>query len=114
MSLEAQRKRDFEDWTDDLNLDLIVFPANGDVGFADLETNLDSTTHSLKNGVKYSNGNRAIRHFGIPTVSIPMGIMEERRMPVNLTFAGKAYDDEKLLSYAYAYEQVTRKKSHHQ
>jgi Asp-tRNA(Asn)/Glu-tRNA(Gln) amidotransferase A subunit family amidase len=103
-SLEAQRKRDFEDWMDSLELDLIVFPSQGDVGFADLEFNHDSATHSHKNGVKYSNGNRAIRHMGVPTVSVPMGVVEGRQMPVNLTFAGKAYNDGKLLSYAFAYE----------
>jgi Asp-tRNA(Asn)/Glu-tRNA(Gln) amidotransferase A subunit family amidase len=110
-SLEAQRKRDLEDWMDQQKLDCVVFPANGDVGFADLEFNLESATHSLKNGVKYSNGNRAIRHLGVPTVSVPMGIMPTREMPVNLTFAGKAYEDHKLLRFAYAYEQGSRQRT---
>lgn len=107
-ALEAQRKRDLEDWMDSNELDVVAFPAQGDVGLADLETNLESTTHSLRNGVKYSNGNRAIRHLGVPTVSVPMGIMEKKGMPVNLTFAGKSYEDSKLLEYAYAYEQTTK------
>ncbi|KAH9862964.1 hypothetical protein J1614_010693 [Plenodomus biglobosus] len=107
-ALEAQRKRDLEDWMDDNKLDVVAFPAQGDVGLADVETNLESTTHSLRNGVKYSNGNRAIRHLGVPTVSVPMGVMSKKGMPVNLTFAGKAYEDDKLLEYAYAYEQATK------
>lgn len=110
-ALEAQRKRDLEDWMDKHNLDVIAFPAQGDVGLADLEFNLESTKHSLQNGVKYSNGNRAIRHLGVPTVSVPMGVMSEKGMPVNLTFAGKAYDDTELLQYAYAYEQATKKRT---
>jgi hypothetical protein len=79
--------------------------------FADLETNLESATHSLKNGVKYSNGNRAIRHLGVPTVSVPMGIMPNRQIPVNLTFAGKAYEDDKLMQFAYAYEKHSQRRT---
>ncbi|KAF2019354.1 amidase signature enzyme [Aaosphaeria arxii CBS 175.79] len=110
-ALEDQRKRDLEDWMDAQKLDCVVFPANGDVGLADLEFELESTRHSLQNGIKYSNGNRAIRHLGVPTVSVPMGNMEEREgMPLNLTFAGKAYDDEKLLAYAYAFETKTKRR----
>ena len=66
-ALEAQRKRDLEDWMDDNSIDIVVFPANGDVGRADLDTNDESARLALQNGVKYSNGNRAIRHMGVPT-----------------------------------------------
>ncbi|KAH6625854.1 amidase signature domain-containing protein [Boeremia exigua] len=109
-ALEAQRKRDLEDWMTALNLDVIAFPAQGDVGLADLEFSLESTKHSLQNGVKYSNGNRAVRHLGVPTVSVPMGVLEGKGMPVNITFAGRAYEDPKLLEYAYAFEQATRRR----
>jgi Asp-tRNA(Asn)/Glu-tRNA(Gln) amidotransferase A subunit family amidase len=109
-ALEAQRKRDLEDWMDENNLDIIAFPAQGDVGLADLEFEYESTKHSLTNGVKYSNGNRAFRHLGVPTVSVPMGIMKEKKMPVNITFAGKGYHDHELLAYAWAYEQATKKR----
>jgi Asp-tRNA(Asn)/Glu-tRNA(Gln) amidotransferase A subunit family amidase len=109
-ALEVQRKRDLEDWMTENNLDVIAFPAQGDVGLADLETNLESTKHSLRNGVKYSNGNRAIRHLGVPTVSVPMGVLEGKGMPVNITFAGRAYEDSKLLEYAYAFEQATKRR----
>lgn len=109
-ALEAQRKRDLEDWMDKNGLDVVAFPAQGDVGLVDLEFDIDSTTHSLQNGVKYSNGNRAIRHLGVPTVSVPMGVMSDKNMPVNITFAGKAYEDTKLLEYAYAFEQSTKRR----
>ncbi|KAH7109662.1 amidase signature domain-containing protein [Dendryphion nanum] len=66
-ALEAQRKRDLEDWMDGLNLSCIAFPANGDVGRADLEFEVSSAEGALSNGVRYSNGNRAIRHLGVPT-----------------------------------------------
>jgi Asp-tRNA(Asn)/Glu-tRNA(Gln) amidotransferase A subunit family amidase len=110
LALEATRKRDLEDWMDRLGLDLVAFPANGDVGRADADTDDDSARHAWKNGVKYSNGNRALRHLGAPTVSVTMGVMEDTKMPVGLTFVSKAYDDNNLLRYAYAYEQKSRRR----
>lgn len=109
-ALEAQRKRDFEDWMDKQNIDFVVFPANGDVGRADVDTNDESAKHALQNGVRYSNGNRAIRHMGVPTVSVTMGMMKSSKMPVNLTFAGKHGQDSELLKYAYAFEKHTRRR----
>jgi Asp-tRNA(Asn)/Glu-tRNA(Gln) amidotransferase A subunit family amidase len=109
-ALEAQRKRDMEDWMEDLGIDVVAFPAQGDVGLADLEFDMESTKHSLTNGVKYSNGNRAFRHLGVPTVSVPMGVMEGKGMPVNITFAGKAYEDATLLGYAFALEKATKRR----
>lgn len=109
-ALEAQRKRDLEDWMDKQGLHLVVFPANGDVGKADVDTNEESARYALLNGVKYSHGNRAIRHMGVPTVSVCMGVMEMSRMPVGLTFAGKSGADAELLRYAYAFEQKTKKR----
>lgn len=103
-ALEAQRKRDFEDWLDSEKLDFVVFPSQGDVGHSDVEQNLESARYVMSNGIKYSNGNRVMRHLGVPTVSVCMGIMEQKGMPVNLTFAGKAYADDKIMGYAHAYE----------
>lgn len=80
-ALEAQRKRDLEEWMDQKSIDLIVFPACGDVGRADLDTNDESARHALQNGVKYSTGNRAIRHMGVPTCSVSMGVMQHCKMP---------------------------------
>lgn len=80
-ALEAQRKRDLEDWMVLGDIDLVVFPSCGDVGRADVDTNDESARHALQNGVKYATGNRAIRHMGVPTCSVPMGTMERTRMP---------------------------------
>jgi amidase len=102
-NLEARRKADFEDWLDALGLDTVVWPCNGDVGKADADINEASAAEAWRNGVLYSNGNCAIRQLGIPTVSVPMGVMADTKMPVNLTFASKAYDDGNLLQYSYAF-----------
>lgn len=109
-ALEAQRKRDFEDWMAERGVDFVVFPANGDVGKADLDTNDESAKHALQNSVKYSNGNRAIRHMGVPTVSVTMGMQARSEMPVNLTFAAGHGADWDLLRYAYAFEQKTQRR----
>ncbi|KAF9777051.1 hypothetical protein IL306_004680 [Fusarium sp. DS 682] len=103
-NLESKRKSAFEDWLDALGLDMVVWPCNADVGKADADINEESAKHAWLNGVLYSNGNCAIRQFGIPTVSVPMGVMADTGMPVNLTFASKAYDDNNLFRYAYAFE----------
>ncbi|THX03899.1 hypothetical protein D6D18_03666 [Aureobasidium pullulans] len=96
-ALEAQRKRDLEDWMTE-DFDGVVFPAAGDVGKADLEQDPTYAEHALLNGVRYSNGNRALRHLGVPTVSVPMGILEGKNMPVNLTLCSRAGADAELLS----------------
>ncbi len=103
--LEKARKVDLEEWMDALRVDAIVFPAVADVGPADADYNPTSQKAAWRNGVWVANGNQAIRHLGIPTVTTCMGIMGDIRMPVGLTFAGRAYDDNALLSYAYAFEQ---------
>ena len=57
-----------------------------------------------RNGVWVANGNLVPRHLGIPTVTVPMGLMADIGMPVGITFAGRAYDDTALLTVAAAFE----------
>ena len=103
-ALEALRKSLFEDWLQDLGLDGIVFPAYADVGAQDADITKDSADRAGDNRVFFSNGNYALRHFGIPSITVAMGIMEDTGMPVGLTIAGPAYKDKELLSYGYAFE----------
>lgn len=106
--LEETRRIDLESWMDRLGLDAVVFPAVADVGPADADVNLTSADLAWKNGVWVANGNLVPRHLGIPTVTVPMGVMADIGMPVGLTFAGRAYDDAKLLSLAAAFEATGR------
>lgn len=108
--LEEARKVDFENWMAERRLDLVVFPAAGGIGRDDLFTRPESLQDASRNGIVYSNGNRVIRHLGIPTVTVPMGFMADIQMPVGLTFAGAAYSDDRLLDYAWAYEHATRRR----
>ena len=103
-ALERTRRIDLEEWMDQLGLDAVVFPAVADVAPADMDVNPASADLGWRNGVWVANGNLAIRHLGIPTVTVPMGTMADIGMPVGLTFAGRAYDDVALLRYAAALE----------
>jgi amidase len=102
--LERTRQVDLEEWMDELRLDAVIFPAVADVGPADMDVNPASADLGWRNGVWVANGNLAIRHLGIPTVTVPMGTMADIGMPVGLTLAGRAYDDVALLGYGSAIE----------
>jgi amidase len=102
--LEETRRLDLEEWMSQRGLDAVVFPAVADVGRADMDVNEASADLGWRNGVWVANGNLAIRHLGIPTVTVPMGTMADIGMPVGLTIAGRAYDDAALLAWASAFE----------
>ena len=94
----------FERWLAEEGFDGVVFPANADVGREDAERDPEAADHAWSNGVFFSNGNYALRHLGIPTVTVPMGLMADIGMPVGLTFAGPAYADVALLGFAADFE----------
>lgn len=108
--LEQTRRLDLEDWMSDLGLDAVLFPTVADVGPADADVNEASADIAWSNGVWVANGNLAIRHLGVPTVTVPMGVMADIGMPVGLTFAGRAYDDSALLRFASAFEATGSKR----
>ncbi|MEG8235251.1 amidase [Pseudomonas orientalis] len=108
--LEQTRRLDLEDWMDTLRLDAVLFPTVADVGPADADVNEASADIAWSNGVWVANGNLAIRHLGVPTVTVPMGVMADIGMPVGLTFAGRAYDDSALLRFAAAFEATGNKR----
>ncbi|MGW3074694.1 MULTISPECIES: amidase [unclassified Kitasatospora] len=102
--LEETRRVDLELWMDGLGLDAVVFPAVADVAPADMDVSEASADLGWRNGVWVANGNLVPRHLGIPTVTVPMGTMADTGMPVGLTFAGRAYDDNALLALGAAFE----------
>ncbi|WP_198557220.1 amidase [Pseudomonas fluorescens] len=108
--LEQTRRLDLEDWMETLGLDAVLFPTVADVGPADADVNEASADIAWSNGVWVANGNLAIRHLGVPTVTVPMGVMADIGMPVGLTFAGRAYDDSALLRFAAAFEATGNKR----
>jgi len=104
--LEEARRIDLEAQLDALGLDAIVFPAVADVGPADADTDPASAQLAWRNGTWVANGNLVIRHLGIPTVTVPMGLMADIGMPIGLTVAGRGADDARLLRLAAAMERL--------
>ncbi|MDO9398189.1 MAG: amidase [Herbiconiux sp.] len=104
--LEETRWLDVEEWMRGLGLDAVVFPAVADVGRADMDVDEAAADEGWRNGVWVANGNLAIRHLGIPTVTVPMGTLADIGMPVGLTFAGAGYADTELLRVAAAFERL--------
>jgi amidase len=102
--LEETRRRDLEEWMDANGLAAVVFPTLSDVAPADADVNEVSADIAWRNGVWVATGNLAIRHCGVPTVTVPLGTLPDIGMPTGLTFAGRAYDDAALLSMAAAFE----------
>ena len=109
-ALEHTRRIDLEDWMDRLGLDAVLFPTVADVGPANADVDPAAADIAWSNGVWVANGNLAIRHLGVPTVTVPMGIMADIGMPVGLTIAGRAYDDSNLLRFASAFEATGSKR----
>ena len=109
--LERTRRVDFEEWMHRRGLDAVIFPTVADVGPADMDVNPASADLGWRNGVWVANGNLVPRHLGIPTVTVPMGTMADIGMPVGITFAGRAYDDNALLAYAAAFEATDERRT---
>jgi amidase len=89
-ALEQTRKQDLENWLSENGFAAAIFPTLTDVAPADSDVNEASADLAWRNGVWVATGNLAIRHLGIPTVTIPMGTAEDIGMPFGLTIAGAA------------------------
>ncbi|GEK80107.1 amidase [Agrococcus baldri] len=109
--LEATRERDWDAWLEHEGLDLVVLPALADVGPADADVDPASAALAWRNGTWVANGNLVWRHFGIPTVTVPMGTMADIGMPVGLTLAGRPYDDVRLLRLGLAIEALRQRRT---
>ena len=102
--LDATRRLDWDDWLAAEGLDAIVFPAVANIGPADADVNPASAELAWRNGTWVANGNLVWRHLGIPTVQVPMGMLTDIAMPIGLTFAGRGWDDSRLLALGAAFE----------
>lgn len=45
---------------------------------------------------------------GFPAITVPMGYTRRNTLPAGITFFGRAYDEAKLITLAYGYEQATK------
>jgi len=47
---------------------------------------------------------------GYPTITVPTGYTSGGRLPRNLSFLGMAWDEPELIGFAYAYEQISKRR----
>ena len=102
--LERTRQLDLEDWMAANGFDAVVFPTLVDVGAANADSDAEASRLAKRNGVGVATGNLAIRQLGIPTVTVPMGLAADIKMPIGLTIAGQAYSDSRLFRVASIFE----------
>lgn len=105
-ALDNARKVFHDDWLESERLDGLVFPANGDVGPWAAESSLSAAVLAWTDGSVFSNGNHVFRRVGIPSVTVPMGVLEDIGMPVGLTLVGRGWDDSRLLNIASHLEKI--------
>lgn len=110
-ALEETRRLDLDAWMHEGRFNAVIFPTLADIAPADMDKNPASSEIGWRNGVWVANGNLAIRHLGIPTVTVPMGTVADIGMPFGLTFAGEAYSDGRLLSLAAAFEALRARRT---
>ncbi|PPF63795.1 amidase [Clavibacter michiganensis] len=108
--LEKTRQVDVEEWLTNEMFDAVIFPTASDVGPADADLTEASADIAWRNGVWVSNGNLVPRHLGIPTVTVPLGLMTDTGMPVGVTVAGSAHTDPRILQLASAIENLRRRR----
>lgn len=104
--LDGARKDLHDSWLDHEGLDGLIFPANGDIGPWDADKNEAAAQLAWKDGSVFSNGNHVFRRMGIPSVTIPMGLLSDIGMPVGMTIVGRGWDDLNLLSIASMLEKL--------
>lgn len=78
-------------------LDAIVLPSNQ-----------PAWTTDLLNGDHFTGGDTTYAAVsGYPSVTVPMGMVLDV-LPVGVSFIGRAWEEGRLISYAYAFEQATK------
>lgn len=93
----AEQKNNFEAWMDAEGLDIVAWP---------MWPNKTPTSGSII-------GRDLVNFMYLPSVTVPIGVLEydpadpTRIEPLTMDFTGRLFDDPKVLSLAYAYEQAT-------
>ena len=105
---EIQQQRDYrqitrpagvKEWMDAAGVDAVVYPGL----LSDVSLN-DGGGGRAAFGRRDTPG----AQNGVPTIIIPAG-MNDRGQPVNIQLMGRAWDDGKLVGYAYAFEHYARR-----
>jgi amidase len=103
---EIQQHRDYrqitrpagvKQWMDDANVDAVVYP-----GLLS-DTSLNDGGGGGFGKAAFGRRDTPSAANGVPTIAVPAG-MNDRGQPVNIQFMGRAWDDAKLVGFAYAFE----------
>ncbi|RSH82049.1 uncharacterized protein EHS24_008253 [Apiotrichum porosum] len=97
-------------WMDSNGFAALALPTLADVAPADADLNPVSHALAVRNGTWVANGNLWVRHLGVPTVTVPMGLADDIGMPFGITFAGRGWDDTRLLELGAALEAASPKR----
>ena len=89
-------------------LDALVYPtANRPAGLIKRPPDTPTTAASTGPVVGGESASLFADETGYPDISVPAG-MTKNGLPVTISFLGQAFDEPKLLGYAYDFEQATR------
>lgn len=105
---EIQQHRDYrqitrpagvKQWMDDANVDAVVYPGL----LSDISLNDGGGGGMGK--VAFGRRDTPSAGNGVPTIAIPAGV-NAHGQPVNIQLMGRAWDDAKLVAFAYAFERL--------
>jgi amidase len=105
---EIQEHRDYrqitrpagvKQWMDDANVDAVVYPGL----LSDISLNDGGGGGMGK--VAFGRRDTPSAGNGVPTIAIPAGV-NAHRQPVNIQLMGRAWDDARLVGFAYAFERL--------
>lgn len=97
--IQSVSRKAIDDTLKENNLNTIIGPANGPTWCTDLVNGDSFTGYGM-----YSAGAMA----GYPHITVPMGFVQG--LPIGLTFIGREFGEGEIITIAYGYEQVSRKR----
>jgi amidase len=105
---EIQQHRDYrqitrpagvQQWMDDANVDAVVYPSQ----LSDLSVNDGGAPGGSPAHVSHGRRDTPSAQNGVPTMAFPAGYNPQGQ-PINIQLMGRAWDDAKLLGFAFAFE----------
>ncbi len=99
---------EYRDWLKENGFVASIFPAIGNVGKADSDYVAESYDEAMSIAARRGQTDHVMRAFGLPSLTIPMGILADAKIPMGLTFMGATWDDVQVFAIAEAYERLTQ------
>ena len=94
---QITRPAGVKEWMDAANVDAVVYP-----GLLS-DTSLNDGGGGGFGKAAFGRRDTPSAGNGVPTLAVPAG-MNDRGQPVNIQFMGRAWDDARLVGFAYAFE----------